>query len=338
MSGNSPDADRAQTLLHDRTSPAVSVIIPAYNAERHILTALDSVLAQTMADLDVVVVDDGSHDRTAEVAAATADPRVRVLRTTNGGVACARNHGMAMSSGRYVAFLDADDVWLPTKLQHQVALLDSDPQVGLVLSDYAITGPTLSARKIVHVVDAGAFVRQWFLQEGEGPGFGSTAVVRRSSCSGLSFDPALSTSADLDFAWRLAGRSAVETIAEPLAAYRMHSAQMHTDFAVFERDMTHLYARVLGELDEAMATRAWANLHVRLFFYHLAARQFTAAAADLRHVCQLMPARIVGLPVTVARRRLRARVRRLRDGRVLRSANQELATLSMQERRRAAAG
>src|SRR3954447_14425882 len=93
----------------------VSVVIPAFNAERFVGEAVQSVMAQTLLPVDIVVVDDGSTDRTAELAAAV-DPTVQVVRTPNRGVAAARNTGARRARGSVIAFLDADDVWLPTKL------------------------------------------------------------------------------------------------------------------------------------------------------------------------------------------------------------------------------
>src|SRR5690242_853594 len=96
--------------------PRVSVVIPAFNAERFIGRALKSALGQTYSNLEIVVVDDNSADRTPEVAAGI-DPRIRIIRRkTTSGAAMARNAGIEAADGEYVAFLDADDEWLPEKL------------------------------------------------------------------------------------------------------------------------------------------------------------------------------------------------------------------------------
>src|SRR3954469_10276808 len=99
--------------------PEVSVVIPAYNAAQTVGTAVDSVLAQTFADLELIVVDDGSRDDTAAVVRARDAPRGKLVRSSNQGVAAARNRGLALASGAFVAFLDADDAWQPTKLERQ---------------------------------------------------------------------------------------------------------------------------------------------------------------------------------------------------------------------------
>ena len=109
--------------------PLVSVVIPAHDAEKTLPRALKSVLCQDGAAMEVIVVDDGSHDSTADVARAIADARVRVISTgQNGGAADARNQGIARARGRYIAFLDADDEWLPDKLQAQVAAMEAHPE------------------------------------------------------------------------------------------------------------------------------------------------------------------------------------------------------------------
>jgi glycosyltransferase involved in cell wall biosynthesis len=116
--------------------PAVTVIIPAYNAESHIGDALASVREQTFRDLEVLVVDDGSRDgtvREAERFAGALD--LTVIRQANAGPAAARNHAIRLARGRYCAFLDADDVMLSERLSAQVAMLDGGTDIGLVHSD-----------------------------------------------------------------------------------------------------------------------------------------------------------------------------------------------------------
>lgn len=105
-------------------APECSVVMPAYNAERYIAAAIDSVLGQTLRDIELIVVDDRSADGTARIAAgkAAADGRVRlVCAPQNGGAAAARNRGVSEAVSNWVAFIDADDLWLPDKLEKQFA-------------------------------------------------------------------------------------------------------------------------------------------------------------------------------------------------------------------------
>jgi glycosyltransferase involved in cell wall biosynthesis len=119
-------------------SLAVSVLIPAWNAGHTIAETLDSVLAQTFADFEVIVVDDGSTDETAGIVRrfCAADPRFTLVTQPNQGVAAARNLALDRARGEFVAFLDADDAWLPQKLARQLELFRQKPQANLVFTNY----------------------------------------------------------------------------------------------------------------------------------------------------------------------------------------------------------
>jgi glycosyltransferase involved in cell wall biosynthesis len=112
----------------------VSVVITTYNRATYVRQAIDSVLCQTMEDPEVIVVDDGSTDNTAESLASYRD-RIRYVRTENGGPARARNVGMALARGEYICWLDSDDLFHPTKLALQAAVLDEYPDVGMVCTE-----------------------------------------------------------------------------------------------------------------------------------------------------------------------------------------------------------
>src|SRR3989441_7830895 len=120
-----------QSIPKHMTMPVVSVVIPVYNGERYLADAIQSVLDQTYQNLEVIVVDDGSRDGSAAVAKRFGEA-IRYVHRANGGVCKARNTGIAVARGTYLAFLDQDDLWLPDKLAAQVAYLDSHPEVGAV--------------------------------------------------------------------------------------------------------------------------------------------------------------------------------------------------------------
>jgi glycosyltransferase involved in cell wall biosynthesis len=124
-----PTVDKAPA----KTGPLVSVIIPAYNAEKTIRRALESVLLQNYAPIEIIVVNDASHDGTAAVVESFGEPTIALInRPVNGGVSAATNTGLRRARGEYVAFLDADDEWLPGKLHKQVALISAYPQMTFV--------------------------------------------------------------------------------------------------------------------------------------------------------------------------------------------------------------
>ncbi len=115
----------------------VSVVIPLYNKAPYVRRSLDSVLGQTCGDFEVIVVDDGSTDGGADVVRACPDPRVRLITQPNAGPGPARNRGIAEARGEYLAFLDADDEWMPTFLEKSLALLEKhSPAVACVSSGY----------------------------------------------------------------------------------------------------------------------------------------------------------------------------------------------------------
>jgi glycosyltransferase involved in cell wall biosynthesis len=115
------------------SDPLVSVIVPVYNGERFLREAIESILAQTYSPIEVIVVDDGSTDDTAEIARSFGD-RVRCIRQANAGPAVARNNGLAAATGEFVAFLDADDTWTSEKLARQLACFDADPDLGICVT------------------------------------------------------------------------------------------------------------------------------------------------------------------------------------------------------------
>lgn len=115
----------------------VSIIVPLYNKAATIQRTLDSILVQTCADFEAIIVDDGSSDDSGAIVAGCSDPRVRLLKQSNAGPGAARNRGLAEARGRYVAFLDADDEWLPFFLERSLKLLeDLGPAVASVSSGY----------------------------------------------------------------------------------------------------------------------------------------------------------------------------------------------------------
>lgn len=114
----------------------MSVVMSAYNAERHVGTAVESILGQTFSDFELVAIDDGSRDRTGDILAAYGDPRIHVLRQVHRGLIASLNRGIGLASGEYIARMDADDVAHPRRLERQVAFLDVNHDVGMVGTAY----------------------------------------------------------------------------------------------------------------------------------------------------------------------------------------------------------
>jgi len=170
--------------------PTASIIVPAFNVERTIARTLSTLLAQTFDDFEIVIVDDGSSDRTAEIAARFAqDIRVRVITQANRGLAGARNSGIAAARGTFIGFCDADDLWLPGKLAAHVQHLQGNPQVGISYSGSAficdvghLTGHAQNPR-LTDVDAAHIFKRNPI-------GNGSAPVLRRAVLDEIAYRPA----------------------------------------------------------------------------------------------------------------------------------------------------
>ncbi len=125
------------------TEDLVSVVIPSYNRAYCITTTVDSVLAQTHKNVEILIVDDGSSDGTRDLIADRyrGEPRVRYIHQANAGVSAARNHGLRLARGQFVALLDSDDIWLPWKVEAQLRCLAALPTAGMIWTDMDAIGP-----------------------------------------------------------------------------------------------------------------------------------------------------------------------------------------------------
>lgn len=156
-----------------QTERLVSVIIPVFNCEAYLAEAIESVLAQTYSAIEIIVVDDGSTDGSADIAKSFGNSGVRFCYQPNSGPGSARNRGVAMARGGLLAFLDADDMWLPNKLSLQTAALESNPKLDMILGHVAeFLSPELGSGPQARVGE-----RQRIL-----PGYGpDTLLIRRHS-------------------------------------------------------------------------------------------------------------------------------------------------------------
>lgn len=200
----------------------VSVIIPAYNAEAFIAEALDSVINQTIQDFEVVVIDDGSTDRTADIVK-HYDSRVKLISVDNGGPAKARNRGIRESGGEYVAFLDADDLWQPTKLEKQLARFRESPKLGMVFTEnylFDSKGPYADALGKRDTLMPGEIAANILIHSGLST---PTVMVRKSVLDAVGeFDESLKHAEDDNMWIRISAQYPVCLIDESLVGVRDH--------------------------------------------------------------------------------------------------------------------
>lgn len=253
---------------------SVSIIIPAYNQAGFLAQAIESALGQTHPAVEVVVVDDGSTDRTPEVAASYRDrPKFKYVRQENQGLPGARNRGLAESSGAYLCFLDSDDCYLPEKAARQASLLDEDPELGLVYCDITVVDASgQPAREQAPVAEnqraLSGDIFESLMVSGYFPPH--TVMIRRSVLDQVGpFDRALGGHADYDLWLRVAGAGfKAAFIPERLALYRRHGGSM-------SRDGLHMEATCVGALRKIVelypdrSAAALRHLQSRIHELHL---------------------------------------------------------------------
>ncbi|MGH8873801.1 MAG: glycosyltransferase family 2 protein [Acidimicrobiia bacterium] len=209
----------------ERPLPLVSVVIPAHNAEAFVADAILSVLSQTHERVELVVVDDGSDDRTREIAESFRDERLRVLGTANRGVSHARNRGLEAATGEIIAFLDADDRWFSEKLERQVPELGSNPHL-LAVGSF-MRYESLDGRMLGQTGQAVGGVELELVASGRLMPFPLSSILFKTSAVRQlgGFDetrPRTVGAEDLDLLARVASLGEISCVEEVLGAYRVH--------------------------------------------------------------------------------------------------------------------
>jgi glycosyltransferase involved in cell wall biosynthesis len=219
----------------NRKMPNVSVVIPAYNAMKYLPETISSLLAQDYTDFEAIIVNDGSTDNTQEWESKIQDSRVIFISQENRGLSGARNTGIRHAEGKYIAFLDADDLWHMSKLKKQVQQLDDNSEAGLVYSWVSyIDEQGRSVGKCLQNSDVGMVWER--LIEHNIVECGSVAMVRRQCFEecGL-FDESLKSAVeDWDMWLRIAARYPFTVVEEALTYYRQHSSGASKDWKAME--------------------------------------------------------------------------------------------------------
>jgi glycosyltransferase involved in cell wall biosynthesis len=241
-------------------APLVSVIIPAYKAAAYIKETIDSVLKQTYQHLELIIVDDGSPDQQDDLIwpYVEADQRVQYVQQQNSGVSVARNNGFSHSKGEFVAFLDADDVWLPENIEKKLALFAQDSELGLVHSDLAVIDSDSKLTGETKCGKGGFILDDLLAWNGTCVPTPSSILVKREVVEKVGgFDPQLSNAADQEFFFRVANAYKIGRVPEVTWHYRVHSNNMHSNIALMERDALLAYQR--AEEHNLFKSKAFRN-------------------------------------------------------------------------------
>jgi glycosyltransferase involved in cell wall biosynthesis len=217
--------------------PTISIIIPVYNGKATILETIASVQQQTFSDIEIIVINDGSTDSTLELLKSIQDERLKIFSYENGGLPVARNRGISHATGEFIAFLDADDMWTPDKLELQLAALQQHPEAGVAYSwtyfkydeeEYSYADESSFFEGDVY---ADLLVRN-FLHNGSNP------LIRRQAIESVGFfDPTLKSCEDWEFYLRLAVNWDFVLVRKAQIIYRQSSSSMTSKVEVMEKSL-----------------------------------------------------------------------------------------------------
>lgn len=252
--------------------PLVSVVVPLFNKQEYVETTLESVVNQSYRNIELIVIDDSSTDSgfflVQEYLKTHKDrfAEIKLKSRANTGQTGARNDGVLEASGDFVAFLDADDVWHPDKLEKQVQLMQNFSNLDIVFCNYMMLFKSAFSTKAVRFVPLKNKVRDWLLTSGYGGAMESTAIVRRSSLTAHgAFDKELQMCGGLDLAFRLSANERAGCVDEYLCGYRVIPTGWHNN----KKDLMDSYEALLkknhiyGVFEKSM--RRNLALHLRLW-------------------------------------------------------------------------
>ncbi|MFA5309347.1 MAG: glycosyltransferase [Dehalococcoidales bacterium] len=294
---------RAEDIKKAGAAAKVSVVIPTYNRAGLIAETIRSVLAQTLPEFEIIVVDDGSTDNTGEVVAAFKDPRVRYILQENAGVSAARNTGIKAAGGTYIAFLDSDDLLLEKALETSVQVLEKNPQAAfsygkayLMDEKQRIFGVREQREEGSYIRDGREEIKKAILNGNHVPT--STIMARRQYLEEIGlFDASFKGgSEDFDLWVRLAGSHQVAYIAEPLIKYRMHASSISRTqkLADMEKNNGAIFEKLFnntasGGYFTPERTNVYFSLYSRLAKYAYGNRQMAVSRQYLFKALKTKP-------------------------------------------------
>lgn len=258
--------------------PEVSVIIPVFNCEKYLSESIGSVIFQTYKNWEIIVVDDGSIDRSSKILDRYKNllsSKIKVIVQERKGPSTARNRAISASSGEYIAFLDCDDIWLPEKLEKQIEFLEQERRTGLLYSDcYIINGSTENRYSSVTKPHRG-----WTFNRLLDKNFipTSTVVIKKQVLDEIGlFDLDLWISQDYDLWLRIARTYRVDFIDQPLTRYRVHDlgisrnvdVMIDEDLGIMEYWVKKIPDMESEVKDQIRKKKARLHYHQALYNYH----------------------------------------------------------------------
>ncbi len=268
----------------------VSVVIPLFNKEKYISSTLKSVIAQDYKNVELILIDDGSTDKGYGVACRLLEDnqsrfsRVVTISTVNQGQTAARNEGINQSKGEYLAFLDADDVWVNTKLTRQVAFLTTNHQFDLVLCNYFMLHESRVRAKAVSLKPVHRKIVLWLLTTGYGGLIESSGIIRRSALiSDRGLNPNLEMSGGLDLAFRFNSLKKAGCVDEYLCGYSVSHDGWHNN----KEDLLNSYSHLLASASiyAPYKEELQINLQIHLSLWKLRNKPSLKSISQFLSIC-----------------------------------------------------
>ncbi len=233
-------------MTHD---DLISVIIPTYNGSKYLLSTVQSALNQTYRPIEVIVVDDGSTENTAAALKPVMN-RITYIRQENRGPAAARNHGILMSKGNYIAFLDHDDIWMPDNLLGKIALLRDNPECAMVYSyPELIDAAGKSLPQTYHLVCPSGWVFEDFLHHNRIATFSSTLICRNifENVGMLDESPEITCCDDYDMWLRITDMHKIIFSPDKTVKYRIHEQNLLKNHSLSFNSNIHVFRKALKD-------------------------------------------------------------------------------------------
>ncbi|QIR40370.1 glycosyltransferase [Tolypothrix sp. PCC 7910] len=232
--------------------PLISVVIPVYNGETTIKQTIESVLTQTFSDFELIIINDGSQDNTLTIIQSLSDNRIQIFSYPNAGLPVSRNRGLSHAVGKYVSFIDADDLWTNDKLESQLKILENNPAADIAYSwtDYIDEQGNFLCHGN-HLTFNGNVYEQLlisnFLENGSNP-----LITRQALIEVGGFDPSLKSAEDWDLWLRLAVRYLFVAVSSPQILYRVSGNSMSANILNMEDACLQVIERAFTQAPESI--------------------------------------------------------------------------------------
>lgn len=264
-------------------SEKVSIILPVHNGEAYLHEAIDSVLAQTHSDWELIIVDDGSSDGTATILGSYKDERIKVFRQENKGVSAARNRGLQEMEGEFLLFLDADDVLYPRSLESRLNKFKGDPELSFVDGSVLLTGADSKDHRELWSPSFEGYPKEELLALKDTCFVTISWLICSDILEGERFDEGLTHCEDLDFFLSLADKGKYAFVREPVMKFRRSGRSAMSNIKGLEKGYRRLVHKTAesGNVDERFLKRMRSRAKRNMFRAYLKKGMFVSAFQSL---------------------------------------------------------